>query len=145
MVSLRPRASSMMGRPSRSTATRTASSGSGPPTSEAADDLSPPESAPGKKPYQRECAGPEKSGPLALFRVDSVLTGRAIGPIFKSQTRSKQMTAAMDPRIGIVCCEGKEVFYAVVNGYGAPELRGTRAQVAGSLGLRPASAAALAV
>lgn len=47
----------------------------------------------------------------------------------------------MDPRIGILMQEGREVFYAFVNGYDKPEYQGTLEQVEIALGLRSAKAA----
>lgn len=47
----------------------------------------------------------------------------------------------MDPRIGILCCEGKQVFYAFVDGYHKPEFRGTLDQVEVALGIRTAPVA----
>lgn len=42
----------------------------------------------------------------------------------------------LDPRIGILCVQGKTVHYAFVNGYDKPETRGSREEVEAALGLR---------
>lgn len=44
---------------------------------------------------------------------------------------------ALDPRIGMLCKEGKTVYYALLHGYGKPETQGTLEEIEVALGLRP--------
>ena len=42
----------------------------------------------------------------------------------------------MDQRIGVLCREGRDVYYAFVNGYSNPPVEGSLYEVEASLGLR---------
>lgn len=55
-------------------------------------------------------------------------------------------TKPLDPRIGTLCVQGAQVFYAFAHGYDLPETRGTLEEVETALGLRaPLAAPASAV